>query len=212
MNQNQTKFIAKIDWEKGGGLVPGIIQDVNTSRVLMLGYLNQESLEKTFSTGKVWFYSRSKQRLWMKGEESKNYLYFKRARCDCDGDVLLISAQPAGPTCHTNATSCFDVEQLEAGEKKPEIGVIAELAQVIATRKKKMPAGSYTTELFQAGSKKICEKIMEEAGEVCQAITKESKQRVVEESVDLIYHLLVGLVERGVSLDEILEEIKRRRK
>ncbi|NQV12691.1 MAG: bifunctional phosphoribosyl-AMP cyclohydrolase/phosphoribosyl-ATP diphosphatase HisIE [Parcubacteria group bacterium] len=205
---DQAKFIKKIDWEKGDGLVPGIIQDVDTSRVLMLGYMNRESLEKTFSTGKVWFYSRSRQGLWMKGEESKNYLYFKCARCDCDSDVLLISARPAGPTCHLNITSCFDTKQPETGA---EIGVLAELAQVIAARKKKMPAESYTTELFQAGSKKICEKIAEEAGEVCQAITKESKQRVVEESVDLVYHLLVGLAEKEVDLEDVLKEVKRRR-
>lgn len=208
---SQTEFIKKVDWEKGEGLVPVIIQDIDTARVLMLGYMNEESLTKTFATKKVWFYSRSMGRLWMKGEESKNYLYFEDARYDCDGDVLLIKAKPAGPTCHLNITSCFDIDQPEVGGKKTEIGVITELARVIADRKEKMPADAYTTKLFRAGSDKICVKIEEEAAEVCQAIKKETPRRLVEESVDLLYHLLVGLAEKGVELEEVLAEVKKRR-
>jgi phosphoribosyl-ATP pyrophosphohydrolase/phosphoribosyl-AMP cyclohydrolase len=173
--------------------------------------MNKESLQKTIKTKKVWFYSRSKKRLWMKGEESKNYLYLKDILFDCDRDALLVKVKPAGPTCHLNIESCFDAYKGKK-DKTVDIGIIAELFDIISKRKKDMPAKSYTASLFREGNKKICVKVMEEAEEVCRAAKIETKQRLTEESVDVLYHLMVLLVENGVSLDRILDEIQKRRK
>ncbi|KKW47455.1 hypothetical protein A3C21_01425 [Candidatus Kaiserbacteria bacterium RIFCSPHIGHO2_02_FULL_59_21] len=192
-----------IDWKKGGGFVPAIVQDAETRAVLMLGYMNKAALTKTLKTKKVWFWSRSKKRLWMKGEFSRNILQFTGYEIDCDGDALLVKARPAGPTCHTGDYSCF-------GEKKAR-DVFAELAAVIAERKKKMPVGSYTTSLFKAGVGKITAKVKEEALEVVKAAKKETKKRLTEETVDLVYHLLVLLAEKNVSFSEIGKEIRKRR-
>ncbi|MBT3948682.1 bifunctional phosphoribosyl-AMP cyclohydrolase/phosphoribosyl-ATP diphosphatase HisIE [Candidatus Parcubacteria bacterium] len=203
-------IIEKINWKKIDGLVPAIIQDISTNRVLMLGFMNKEALEKTLETKKVWFFSRTKKRLWMKGEESKNYLKFKSIRFDCDADTLLVGAQPAGPTCHFNIESCFDIEQGIPGEV--DIGIIVDLYNVIKKRKIEMPEGSYTTSLFEKGLPNIEAKVMEEAEEVCRAAREETNERVVEESVDVIYHLMALLVEKKVKLPDILKEIKKRRK
>ena len=190
-------------------LIPAIIQDESTNRVLMLGYMNNESLKKTLQTKKVWFYSRSKKRLWMKGETSKNYLFVKKVDFDCDKDTILIKVKPAGPTCHLKRESCFDSPKQST---ETDIGVISELYNIIAKRKKEMPVNSYTTSLFKEGLPKIEEKIMEEAEEVCRAGRQETKKRVIEESVDVIYHLMTLLVMRDIKLKEVLEEIKIRRK
>ena len=194
----------KIDWRKGGGLVPAIIQDAGTRTVLMLGYMNKAALAKTLKTKKVWFYSRSKKRLWMKGEFSRNILNFVSAAIDCDGDALLVKANPAGPTCHTGDYSCF-------GEKKAA-DVFSELVAVIEERRRKMPAGSYTTSLFKGGVNKIAAKVREEALEVVQAAKKETKKRLTEETVDLLYHLLVLLAEKKITFAKIRKEVKKRRK
>ena len=193
----------KIDWKKGKGLVPAIVQDVDTRAVLMLGYMNSASYAKTLKTKQVWFYSRSKKRLWMKGEFSRNILQFVSASVDCDNDALLVKARPTGPTCHTGDYSCF-------GERKAT-DIFSALAAVIAERKKKMPAGSYTASLFRGGVKKITAKVREEALEVVKAAKRESKKRLTEESVDLLYHLLVLLAQKGISLDDVGKEIKKRR-
>jgi len=199
-------IVEKINWKKMSGLVPVIVQDIQTSRVLMLAYTNKEALEKTFSTGKVWFYSRSRQKLWMKGEESENYLYLVDVKIDCDADALLIKAKPAGPTCHQNTETCF------GGKQQIDIGIFAELYQIIENRKKEMPENSYTSSLFKEGLEKICSKIEEESEEVCRAAKTETKQRLIEESVDVLYHLLVLLVNENVELSEVLKEVKSRSK
>jgi len=194
----------KLNWKKGNGLIPTIIQDGETGVVLMLGYMNQDALKKTLETKKVWFYSRSKRRLWMKGETSGNTLEFIDMKADCDNDALLIKALPHGPTCHTGSQSCF------WGSKSYDI--LSELYAILAERKQHMPTGSYTAALFTAGLDRICEKVSEESEEVIYAAQKESKQRTIEESVDLLYHLFVLLVQKEVDFTELLQEVRRRRR
>jgi len=195
--------VSKINWGKGQGLVPAIIQDADGGAVLMLGYMSRESFQKTLLTKKVWFYSRSKQRLWMKGEVSKNIQKFVDVKLDCDNDTLLVKVKPEGPTCHKGTYSCF-----REGKKTAELSA---LFQIIQDRKVKMPKGSYTASLFRAGPDKISLKVAEEALEVVQAAQKQTKQRLTEEAVDLIYHLFVLLVEKKIDLGQIFQEIKRRR-
>ena len=200
----RTQKIANIDWEKGEGLVPAIVQDANTNAVLMLGYMNEESLARTMKTKKVWFYSRSKKRLWMKGEVSKNILSVVTISVDCDGDSLLIKAKPSGPTCHTGDYSCF-------GEKEG-MEMFSELFGVIEDRKKNAPKNSYTAFLFKGGVPAISQKVEEEALEVIQAAKKETKQRLIEEAVDLFYHTFVLLVQKKITLGDIGKEMRKRRK
>lgn len=197
----------KINWRKNNGLIPAIIQDAQTNRVLMLGYMSKESLKKTLNTNKVWFFSRTRKKLWMKGETSKNYLLLRSAKLDCDNDTLLIKVKPCGPACHLNIESCFDASGVQ---KQVDVGIITKLFEIIENRKTKMPADSYTAKLFKRGLKKIKAKIMEEAKEVCQAAQKETKRRVIEESVDILYHLLVLLSYKNIKLEKILGEIKKR--
>lgn len=194
----------KLNWKKGNGLIPTIIQDGETGMVLMLGYMNKDALKKTLETKKVWFYSRSKRRLWMKGETSGNTLEFINMKADCDNDALLIKALPQGPTCHTGSESCF------RGSKAYDI--LSELYAILAERKRHMPTDSYTAALFTAGLNRICEKVSEESEEVIYAAQKESKQRTIEESVDLLYHLFVLLVQKEVDFTELLQEVRRRRR
>jgi len=196
-------LIKKINWQKNKGLVPAIIQDFNTGAVLMLGYMNQESLVKTLKTNKVWFYSRSRQRLWMKGEISKNTLTPIEIKPDCDNDTLLIKARPAGPTCHKGNYSCF--------KERSKLDELPDLFKVIQDRKTLMPKNSYTASLFKAGLDKISLKVAEEGLEVVQAAQKETKRRLTEESVDLVYHLFVLLVQKGINLEEFQAEVKKRK-
>ncbi|MFA6427325.1 MAG: bifunctional phosphoribosyl-AMP cyclohydrolase/phosphoribosyl-ATP diphosphatase HisIE [Candidatus Magasanikbacteria bacterium] len=207
-------ILKKINFKKMSGLAPAIIQDISTNRVLMLGFMNEDAFRKTIHTQKVWFYSRTKKCLWMKGEESKNYLFVKDIKIDCDADTILVKVKPAGPTCHLLTESCFDIPQPKGINKKsqPDIGFIAELFSVIQDRKKNMPKKSYTTYLFSKGLPKIEEKIMEEAEEVCRAVREETKKRTAEESVDVLYHLFTLLVQKGIKLENVLKEIKKRRK
>ena len=182
-------------------LIPTIIQDINTKEVLMLGYSNKKSLEKTKKTGKVTFYSRSKKRLWTKGQEkSGNFLIFKKMYWDCDKDALLILAYPKGPTCHKNNFknySCF--------KKSPDFS-LEELEKIISSRKEKMPKISYTAKLIK-NEKLIKAKIIEEAGEV---ILENKKKRIIEESSDLIYHLMVLWQNKKIDLNNIVIELKKR--
>ncbi len=201
------KLLKQVNWQKMNNLVPAIIQDASGLRVLMLGYMNQESLKKTLEDGKVWFYSRSKQRLWQKGEKSGNFLRVRNIYLDCDQDTLLITVKPEGSVCHTGKQDCFGI-----GDKWFGLEAFVALFALIEQRKKLMPKGSYTTSLFAEGLNKICAKIDEEAGEVIGAASKETKQRLISESVDLIYHLFVACVEKNVDLKEIIAEINRRRK
>lgn len=195
----------KKNWKKINGLIPAIVQHDTTGQVLMLGYMNEAAYKKTVKTRRVWFYSRSKNRLWMKGESSRNILKLVSISPDCDGDALLVRVKPTGPTCHTGAISCF-------AEKFSFNTSISELFAVIEERKQKLLKKSYSATLFKAGLDRICAKIAEESGEVIKAATKESKQRLIEESVDLLYHLIILLVQKEISMTDTLMEIKKRRK
>jgi|CXWL01.1.fsa_nt_gi phosphoribosyl-ATP pyrophosphohydrolase/phosphoribosyl-AMP cyclohydrolase len=193
-----------LDWSKGDGLLPAIIQDAHTRQVLMLGYMSEESLAKTQESGKVWFFSRSKQRLWMKGEQSGHILEVKNIYHDCDLDSLLITAIPQGSTCHTGAVSCFQNDQ-----EKDELST---LFQTLRERKVAMPKGSYTASLFEAGLDAICDKVSEESEEVIRAAKSETRQRLIEEGVDVLYHLFVLMVHQGATREQIDGELKKRRK
>ena len=194
--------ISKLDFSKLNGLIPAIVQNAKTLEVLMLGFLNQEALEKTIADGKVTFFSRSKNRLWQKGETSGNFLSVVDLKFDCDNDSLLILARPEGPTCHTGDFSCFGETQFN----------VLKLFQFIQQRKKDMPASSYTASLFGAGLEGIIAKIKEESEEVTRAAKSEGRQRLIEESCDLLYHLFVLLVSEGIGLDDIEKELSQRHK
>lgn len=199
--------INNLYWQKVDGLIPAIVQDNETQQVLMLGYMNEDALKKTVDDGKVTFWSRTKKRLWQKGETSGNFLLVESISQDCDKDTLLIQAKPNGPTCHTGATSCFDLE-----EKGQSLQFLVNLYKLIKDRKEKMPEGSYTTSLFQDGLDKIAQKVGEEAVEVVIASKNDSKQLFIEESSDLIFHFLTLLVQKKVTFDEIIQELQKRHK
>ena len=181
------------------GLLPVIIQDATTLKVLMLGYMNKESYEKTVAEGKVCFFSRTRQKLWTKGETSGNFLYVKDMYVDCDSDTLLIKADPVGPTCHRGTTSCFDTPEDE--------GFIRTLARVIKGRHEEMPEGSYTTKLFIKGVKTISKKVGEEASESIIEAVDGNRSRFIYEAGDLIYHYLVLLEQMGCSIDDLEREL-----
>jgi len=188
---------AKLDWGKGDGLLPAVIQHWRSGAVLMLGYMNEAALEQTRRSGKVTFWSRSKQRLWTKGETSGHHLLLHALRADCDGDALLIAAEPMGPTCHLGTASCF-------GESsQPPVAFLAELDALIAQRARERPAGSYTTQLFDAGIRRIAQKVGEEGVETALAGTSQDDKELLGEAGDLLFHLLVLLRARGKSLDDL---------
>lgn len=189
------------------GLIPAIVQDASTREVLTLAYMNRESLERTIETRETWFWSRSRNELWHKGETSGNTQRVVDLVPDCDGDAIVVLVKPAGPACHTGARSCFDLKQNE------DIGtLLAQLYQLIESRERERPDGSYTTYLFDKGIDKILKKVGEESAETIIAAKNEDAKPLVSEVSDLIYHLLVLLVARGVSLDQIREELAQRRK
>ena len=181
------------------GLIPVIIQDNKSLRVLMLGYMNREAYEKSIAEGMVTFFSRSKERLWTKGETSGNYLYIKEIEKDCDNDTLLLRVDPAGPVCHTGSTSCFGGENSE--------GFIRELSQIIKTRHEEMPEGSYTTKLFNKGVNKIAQKVGEEAVESVIEATNGTRDGLIYELSDLVYHVLVLMENNGVTVSDIEKEL-----
>jgi len=186
------------------GLIPAIIQDARTREVLTVAYMNREALQLTLEHGETYFWSRSRQQLWHKGETSGNSQKVMEVSLDCDEDAVLVEVEPRGPACHTGSYSCFGVE--------PEIeGVLQELYAVIEQRKELRPEGSYTTYLFNSGLDKILKKVGEEATETIVAAKNADSQRLVSETGDLVYHLLVLLVERGITLDEIFRELRTRR-
>jgi phosphoribosyl-ATP pyrophosphohydrolase/phosphoribosyl-AMP cyclohydrolase len=192
------------------GLAPAIVQSSETAQVLMLGYMNREALDKTIETGMVTFYSRSRQRLWTKGETSGNFLKVVEISADCDRDSLLIQAAPSGPTCHTGSTSCFgDDANAPPG---PAANVLYELQRVIASRQVDPEEGSYTSGLFASGINRIAQKVGEEAVELVIEAKDDDKNKFKGEAADLIFHLLVLLRAKGVNLDEILELLAERRK
>lgn len=186
------------------GLVPAIVQDARTREVLTLAYMNQESLTRTLESGETWFWSRSRNELWHKGETSGNTQQVVSLASDCDNDAIVVLVNPAGPACHTGARSCFDVEQ-------DLNGLLTELYELIESRERDRPAGSYTTYLFDKGLDKILKKVGEESAETIIAAKNEDRKQLVAEMSDLVYHLLVLLVARGVSLDEVRAELAQRR-
>jgi phosphoribosyl-AMP cyclohydrolase / phosphoribosyl-ATP pyrophosphohydrolase len=190
----------------GGGLVPVVVQDHASGDVLMVAYANDEALAKTAETGIAHFWSRSRGKLWMKGESSGNVLRVREARTDCDRDVLLLAVEPAGPTCHTGERTCFGEEAIT------EAGVLAELQRAIADRAAAPPEMSYTARLMAKGLDGALKKIGEEATEVVLAAKGESDERLAEESADLLYHLMVVLAQRKVPIESVLEVLRRRRR
>ena len=197
------------------GLVPAIAQDADTGQVLMLGYMNPGSLKRTVEGVQVWFYSRSREDLWHKGEISGNYLNLKEAWLDCDGDTLLLKVKPDGPACHTGETSCFYTpldgvpEEYEATETGP--GILSELFAVIQDRQRDPPEGSYTANLLQEGMGRIAQKVIEEAGETAIAAMQEDHEGLPKEVADLLYHTLVLLAASGVTPNQVWEELRNRR-
>jgi len=196
----------KIDFEKGDGLVPVIIQDVDTMDVLMLGYMNEEAYEKTLETKLVTFFSRSKQRLWTKGEESGNTLTLESIEVDCDNDTLLIKATPKGPTCHTGTTTCW------GDTASNQFGVIEQLEKTINSRKINPEDTSYVSELFEKGINKIAQKVGEEAVEVVIEAMDDNDELFLNESADLFFHYLILLQAKGYSINDVLTVLKDRRK
>jgi phosphoribosyl-AMP cyclohydrolase / phosphoribosyl-ATP pyrophosphohydrolase len=187
------------------GLIPAVVQDARTREVLTVAYMNKEALQLTLERRETYLWSRSRQQLWHKGETSGNSQKVTKVSLDCDNDAVLVEVEPLGPACHTGSYSCFGVE--------PELdGVLKELYAVIEQRKETRPDGSYTAYLFNSGLDKILKKVGEEATETIVAAKNVDSQRFVSETADLIYHLLVLLVERGVALDEISRELKGRKK
>lgn len=197
-----------IDWEKVAGLIPAIIQDNNSGQVLMLGYMNDEALAKTLATKQVTFWSRTKNRLWTKGETSGNVLHLKSIQLDCDQDTLLIQVNPIGPTCHLNTTSCFDND--DTTNTQPALVFLHQLEQVLADRKGADPDSSYTASLYNRGTKRISQKVGEEGVEVALAATSGDKAELVCESADLIYHLLVLLQDQNLALEDVINKLKQR--
>ena len=193
------------------GLIPAIVQDIDTKSVLMLGYMNKKSITKTKEIGKVTFFSRSRQKLWTKGETSGNFLILKEIKYDCDKDALLVFAKPKGPTCHLNNYSCFEDTLFKKDNEKPtSLNILYKLEKLIKTRKEERPKNSYTTSLFNEGIEKIAQKLGEESTEVVIASIKESKEDLIYETSDLIYHLLVLLAEKDVELKSIFNELNSR--
>ena len=198
----------------GRGLVPAIAQDADTGQVLMLGYMNPGSIRRTLEGGQVWFYSRSREELWHKGEVSGNYINFKEAYVDCDGDTLLLKVNPTGPVCHTGEQTCFFQPlgadpQYQREEKGP--GVLDDLFAVIQERKRERPSDSYTVRLLEGGVARIAQKVIEEAGESALAAATGDKEALPKEVADLLYHVLVLLSAAEVSPEEVWQELRQRR-
>lgn len=187
----------ELDFGKMNGLIPAIIQDNYTQKVLMLGFMNEEAYNKTVETGKVTFFSRTKNRLWTKGEESGNFLYVVSIASDCDNDTLLIKANPAGPVCHTGADTCW-------GEKnEQDIMFLKELQDFIDKRHEEMPEKSYTTSLFKSGVNKMAQKVGEEAVETVIEACNGTDERLIYEGADLLYHLIVLLTSKGYRIEDL---------
>ncbi|WP_288354088.1 bifunctional phosphoribosyl-AMP cyclohydrolase/phosphoribosyl-ATP diphosphatase HisIE [uncultured Bacteroides sp.] len=194
----------ELDFEKMNGLIPAIIQDNYTQKVLMLGFMNKEAYEKTVETGKVTFFSRTKNRLWTKGEQSGNFLHMVSIKADCDNDTLLIMVHPDGPVCHTGTDTCW-------GEKnEQDIMFLKELQDFIDRRRQEMPDKSYTTSLFNSGVNKMAQKVGEEAVETIIEACNGTDERLIYEGADLLYHLIVLLTYKGYRIEDLARELKER--
>ena len=191
----------RLDWNKGDGLLPVIVQDAATLRVLMLGYMNREALQATLAGGRVTFFSRSKQRLWTKGESSGHVLELVSVEADCDDDTLLVLARPHGPTCHLQRASCFP---------SAPSAFLSELDALVAQRERERPADSYTTRLFEAGVRRVAQKVGEEGVETALAAVAQDETALLDESADLLYHLTVLLRARGLSLADAVGVLRER--
>ncbi len=196
--------INELAWQKMDNLIPAIIQHAGTGAILMQGFMSQDSLMATLTSGKATFYSRSKQDLWVKGETSGNFLNVKQVLTDCDKDSLLIACQPIGPTCHLGTESCFPEQKLS------QQNFLSELEQVIASRKNDAPEDSYTAHLFSRGTTKIAQKVGEEGVEVALAAVAETKQDLLGECADLFYHTLVLLQDKNIELSEVMAVLQQR--
>jgi len=199
--------IPRLDWDKGDGLLPAIVQDATSGVVLMLGYMNREALSETLSQGRVVFYSRSRQRPWLKGESSGNFLDVVGVSADCDDDTLLVLAEPRGPVCHKGTPTCFAGQPHTAAE---DLAFLARLESVIAQRIARKPPGSYTARLFAEGPSRIAQKIGEEGVEVALAAVSDDDGKVVAETADLLYHLLLLMKSRGLALAQVVQELESR--
>ena len=197
------------------GLVPAIAQNIDTGEILMLGYMNPGSLKRTVEGKQVWYYSRSREDLWHKGEMSGNYLNLEETWVDCDADTILMKVRPDGPTCHTGEPSCFFTKMEELPEEYESVdqgsGVLDELFAVIVDRQREMPEGSYTTKLFQEGLSRIAQKVIEEAGETGLAAALNRSEELPQEVADLLYHLLVLLAASGVKPQQVWDVLQQRR-
>ncbi|MCI1646837.1 MAG: bifunctional phosphoribosyl-AMP cyclohydrolase/phosphoribosyl-ATP diphosphatase HisIE [Bacteroides sp.] len=193
-----------LDFKKMNGLVPAIIQDASTAKVLMLGFMNEEAYKKTVETGKVTFFSRTKNRLWTKGEESGNFLNVVSIKEDCDQDTLLIEVHPVGPVCHTGSDTCWN------DTNEQPVMFLKELQDFIDKRHKEMPEGSYTTSLFESGINKIAQKVGEEAVETVIEATNGTDERLIYEGSDLLYHLIVLLTSKGYRIEDLARELQER--
>lgn len=198
--------VNEIDFTKLNGLVPAVIVDKTYNKVLMLGFINKEALEITIESGHVTFFSRTKNRIWTKGESSQNYLIVDKILSDCDNDSLLIYASPQGNTCHKDQYSCFGIERADGNN------FLTYLSELIKSRKKEMPKDSYTTSLFEQGIDRIAQKVGEEAVETVIAAKNDDKGELINEVSDLLFHLLVLLEEKNISLKDVNENLMKRHK
>ena len=208
----------KIDFEKCGGLVPAIIQDADTKTVLMLGYMNEEALQKTLDTKRVTFWSRSRNCLWTKGETSGNFLHLVDIKVDCDNDTLLVKAHPDGPTCHTGTDTCWGEVNETAStqpssckeEKDNPLLFLSDLQDFIEKRHAEMPEGSYTTSLFKDGLNRMAQKVGEEALELVIEACNGTDERMIYEGSDMLYHLIVLLTSKGLRIEQMAAELQER--
>jgi phosphoribosyl-ATP pyrophosphohydrolase/phosphoribosyl-AMP cyclohydrolase len=196
----------KIDWDKGDGLVPAIVQNSDNGQILMLAYMDRAALAQTISSKKVTFFSRSKNRLWTKGETSGNWLDYISGEMDCDADTILIQARPQGPSCHTGSVTCFN------DQTPSNIGFLDQLGRLIAERHKTMPKGSYTTSLFTEGKARIAQKVGEEGVELALARMKDDSAEMENEAADLLFHMMVLLEDAGLSLADAISVLQDRHK
>ncbi len=195
----------KPDFEKMGGLVPAIVQDADTRKVLMLGFMNEEAYQKTIDTKKVTFYSRTRQKLWTKGETSGNFLNMVSMAIDCDNDTLLIQVHPVGPVCHTGTDTCW------GDTNKSDLNFLSSLQDLIELRKTEMPEGSYTAKLFGEGVNRMSQMVGEEALSTLIASTHGSNEQVLAEAADLVYHLMVLLSSKNMRIEDVVAELYKRR-
>ena len=198
----------ELNWDKGGGLIPAVVQDAANGAVLMLGYMNRAALAATLASGRVTFWSRSKQRLWTKGETSGHFLHFVTLAADCDGDALLVLARPEGAVCHTGTASCWGEHAPRAAAQ--DVAFLGTLERVITARIAEQPAGSYTAKLLAEGTRRVAQKVGEEGLELALAGVVQSDAEVVGEAADLIYHTLLLLKVRKLSLAQVVAELEQR--